>query len=112
MKITATWGVVLAGLILALPAWAGSFTASTSATQDAAIQRKVDQINARIARTNPTAARYTRDMYLAERWNELLEGLVSEWRESMPSLAERWKTMPDADRAEVCRRLGVAECPK
>ena len=105
--------VAFAGVLVAFgTAWAGSFTAPTSVTHDAAIARKVDQINARIAQTNPAAGRYSRDLYLAERWAELLDSLVAEWRASMPSLAEKWKTMTDDDRAEICRRLGVAECPK
>lgn len=121
--------VVLSALLwLANETEAGSFTVSTSAAHDAVIQRKVDQINAQITEQNRQNAAYnaanprepqktispvmTRDAYLAEVWRQAMDALVQEWRATMPSLTERWKTMTDADKAAICTRLGVTECPR
>ena len=111
------WLAVLL-LVCAVPAWAGSFSVTTTREQDAAITWKVAQRNAEIQAHNATAAQrgvpvipdVTALDYVQQAVAGAADGWVGAWKQSRETTyRERIDALDATTREKVLQDLGVTE---
>lgn len=107
---------LMAGLLCARFALAGTYSLTTTASQDEALQFVVDKENTRRAAQTPPLPAITIEQYLQQIVTTAIPSYRARMRQErvFDNLKNKWSTLITEQKQVVCTQLGVssANCPQ